>query len=54
MRNYIDGSFLSRVFMWSFTPLVNSVNRNDGNMSEKYIEDMRFDENEDDEKIKRF
>ena len=40
--------------MWSFTTLINSVNRNDGKMSEKFIEDMRFDENEDDKKIKSF
>ena len=40
--------------MWSINSLINSVNRNDGKMNEKYIEDMRFDENEDDKRIELF
>ena len=53
-RNYVDGSFFGRIFMWSINSLINSVNRNDGKMNEKFIEDMRFDENEDDKRIELF
>ena len=53
-RNYVDGSFFGRFFMWSINSLINSVNRNDGKMNEKFIEDMRFDENEDDIRIELF
>ena len=40
--------------MWSINSLINSVNRNDGKMNEKFIEDMRFNENEDDIRIELF
>ena len=53
-RNYVDGGFLARTFMWSFNTLINSVNSNGGKLSEKFIEDMRVDENEDEEKVEVF
>jgi hypothetical protein len=40
--------------MCSFNTLINSVNSNGGKMSEKFIEDMRVDENEDEEKVEVF
>ena len=45
---------MARTFMWSFNTLINSVNSNGGKMSEKFIEDMRVDENEDEEKVEVF
>ena len=50
-RNYVDSNFLSRMFLWSFNTLINSVNQNDGKMQEKFIEDMRLDEDEDEEQV---